>query len=781
MTIPSGYGEKYRAQFTAMSITGVETDPGGVFYIRLFRRGFNGIVTELQASRPAFKLAGSMDDLYGINPRRATITLISSTDIPLTEFYASNERDMLVIVEIKPLHNAPSGGYKFPYPYGATKNTFSPVFVGWLTPYQAKQPFQGGKFAITLSATCGLGSLKDFEYDYLPSLTTIHDILYNCLVKCGYELPFWIASQIFEESHLQNGQLPNLEFNPLANIKVNTQGFVRNGKRINCFDVLNRIISSNYILLQDRGVWKLQRREHLIDFPGQLSYVVYKDPTDINPVVITEDIRRNVYKTHNVKPLSGSSEGIEAAIETISLTASYGELVNQLRNGYFTSGFLSWQISTGVGPLAGSIPPPLLVGDGSDENPFGVQIPGNAYDAVKVFKKSVQAFNYLSYYFSLVQTVNISRVTKTIAFADPNVTSQEWNVQDQYVSLSIDYINRNCAGPLAILKVVTSKGTFYLNKNGQWVKDITTAPLQQDNTYRDTYNNTLQAKPTLGETFTITATEPVPGLGPYTLTLYLYQGIALPEPRSNAVIEYRRAWLTIDDRATIIATKEVVTVSPINLDTRLRQRKEEVNIELIDQTSWHGGAGLRYNAMLRVDATPTLRWITFLNGNLIRDKWQNLVAKGRIRLQGSLGRTYEGDTIGEFGPLDLMRFVEIDNRLFIPVRWEWDAANRQITVRARELLNVTSNLKLKGQWESHDGIVFPMPQESTDFSNVDPQKPAVVLPTRSMGIMTALQNSIGLLVPNTAMQVPKDYVSTSKVVTSIRNSLTNAIIRYGGK
>lgn len=760
----TGYGKQYFSEFKADSYPGLsKIGPGSYYRLEFYFRGYNGQASELFGAETTITLSQN-DKWIGIKTTESKISLVVQNNTTLQSFYVDDDRQVLVVLRKE-----------------INSTTYQNIFYGWLTPWDATEPYMRAPYQIDLTATCGLGSLQDFEYDYLPGIHTVHNILYNCLVKVGYELPLHQASYIYEESQLINGNLPNLEVDAFFTTKINTQGFIENGKRKSCYDILADFCEANYVLCQDGGVWKLVRREHQIDFAGQFAYLRYQDAADYNPTTIVTDIRKDVFFDDDLVPLNGATLGVQQGVKIVEVTAPYGELVNQLRNGFFTGGLNSWTLNTSnFGPVAGLIALPIAIGDGSENNPYALKVNGNAYNS------AINNTSYLLGLWSFKQTVNVSRTVRPISTTRIGQPGPATNQERQVISLSIDFVNYYCSGPLVVVMVATDQGNYYLTKEGTFKKSITDGALTFDNTFR-AQNGQLQAKPTKGETFTVTATEPVPGLGAYTLTVFFYQGISLETSLPNAAIEYRRAYLTIDDNSTIVAVKEIVTASPANLDVRSRKRKEDITIPFVDQTTWHGGAGLRYNALLRVDATPTLRWIMNTSAGPIRDKWQNHVARGYYRLNGKQASIFDGDVLGEPSSLELLRFPELDNKLMMPTQWEWNVNRRTTRVRAIELLNVLSNIKLKGQWESQDSIVFPMPEESTDFSGSTP--PTVYIPRQNSGgqaggnsgLLNSLQNSIALLVPNTAMQVPKDYVSTSKVVTSIRNSLTNAIIRYGGK
>lgn len=737
MNIPSGYGEKFRAEFDSLPVGGDSPMAARKYRMCFYRRDYSGSRTDLTAGGSPYKLSYAKEGLFGVFTRKASFELVSDNEIPLSEFYADDENDMFVVI----------------YEGSSYANI---DFAGWLTPYNASQPYQAGKFLVKLSAQCGLGRLQDIEYDALPVLTTVHDIVYTCLLKVGYELPLWKNSNIYEESHLVNGQIPALEFDAWKNVRFHCETFIQNGQRANCLAILERFIKPNFILLQDAGVWKIQHRPTVIDFYAQTTWLKYADAADESPVVEVVDSRKSVYKTASLKPLRGMSEIIEPSQRLQEITADYGRLINRLRNGQFSSGLNSWTLSDA--PVR---PNPTALGDGTTENPYRIRIMGNAYEQTQKAPKDFRKQSYLNSFHSFSQSVTVKRDLINIGLGANFTISTRRDI----VSLEVEYINYNLKGPLVIVQVKTVSGTFYLTSQGAWTGKIQEADITGENTFVNT-GGQMASKLTKGATVSVTAVDPVPAGGTYTLTVYVYQGVPFDTPVGNSYIEYKSIRMTVEDTRTIVATKEVILAAAGSTDAASRKKKKSETIEICDQTSAHAGAGIRENALYRIDGSPTKVWKMLTATGSMRDKIQNLCARNRVRLMGAFGPGVEGDVLGEPGPLDVLQFPEMESRMDLIWKWETDRKTRTTTIKTVKLLNVSDNLSLKASWTDDNGVPFAMPDGMASFETVTPAT-EISLPggspaSNSIGLIKYVQEKIAAGIVPVAKVVPRDYVENNQ-------------------
>lgn len=702
----AGYAEKYFTEFTSDSYAHVSMGAGQVYRVSFLFRGFSGSAAELYGAETTVSRRVN-EGITGVKTTEAKISLVVDDESTLSDFYTEDDRQVLVVLAKLT---------------GTSPDTWQTVFTGWLTPWDAKEPYAKAPYSVELSATCGLGGLQDFYYDAMPVVTTVHDVLYTCLLKTGYELPLRVACYIYEESHLQNGSIPAGTFNPLKNIRIDTQQFVIN--KTNCFEILSAICDAGFVLIQQDGAWCLKLQEHNLDYSSDFRWLTYSDAADEAPALTSGDIRKDVLYNagdDDLLPLDGGSLGIEQSVRNQTVVFDYGNPVNRLRNGFFSSGLSSWVLNPNTFAARAT-----AAGDGTEEDPYRIRINGNAYQSIAGGPKKYIKPSFLNSLYTLSQTFSVKRDGR-----DANIPVKGWKDTNtrHILNLELEYVNYNLKGPLLVLAADVSGGRFYLNKTGTWEKKIEDADITGENIFTDTTGK-LASKATSGASVSLTATAPVPSGGDYTITLYIYQGIGFDEQYSNAYIDIRNVRITIEDEKTVVATKERVNVEIDGLSPIARKKQDTLTLKFGDQTSYHQGSNLRYGAFLRIDTTPTKRWTQRIKQSGVFAsrvaKWQNHTAIRIIRMKGRLGAVYEGDLLGDIEPLDLPRIQDLDNKLFLIDSWERNDNRRTNSVRIVELLDVQAATKITGKWESSDGAAFDMPAETvtylTDVVNAMPSK-----------------------------------------------------------
>ena len=693
----AGYAEKYFTEFTSDSYAHVSMGAGQVYRVSFLFRGFSGSATGLYGAETTVSRRVN-EGIAGVKTTEMSISMVVQDTATFSSFFTDNDRDVLAV---------------FKRLVSTSPDAWETKAVGWVTPWDATEPNQKAPYSVKLSATCGLGSLQDFKYDGFPGKTTLHDVIYNCLLKTGYELPLKVACYIYEDSHAVNGIMPAYSYNPLKNIRVDAQEFV--SKDTNCFEILSQVADAGILIQQCSGAWHVELVENKIDKLSSFVRIVYDSAADESPSTETVDLVKPVLynaEEDELLPLDGGSFGAEQAVRSQNITFEYGDLVNRLSNGLFSSGLSGWTIN----PAMQSTANPTAIGTGTEDNPFGVRVLGNAHSQGVNKALSLQSF------FVLYKSAEIARTLRPVSTTRAGQPGAATNQESHVVNMTLGYVNTQCSGPLALVRVTTDQGQYFLTPEGSWIKNKTdNAALTADNTFKNA-SQQIEARPTKGETLSVTSVEPVPGLGNYTISLFLYQGTPLPDSSPTAQIVYRDCRITIDDKASIIAVKEVVNVSVNDASPINRKKQEGKTLKLGDQTSWHNGAGLRYGAFLRIDGTPTKRWWQLTGSTIVRDKWQNHAARRIIRMKGKIGQVYEGDVVGDFEPLDI---VQIEGKNFLVDSFERDENRRTTSMRALELLNVTAATKLTAHWESSDGIPFEMPVESATYEDVNtgPAKP----------------------------------------------------------
>lgn len=199
------------------------------------------------------------------------------------------------------------------------------VFIGWLNLSLLSMEFQPHPNVIVLTATDGLGSLKDVPLTDFSSLNPtgknkICDYIAWCLSKTGLNLTLFVVNNLREEN------------NPAVHIYncvyLDAKTFEKDfGVSEDCYTVLQKILGEYCFLCQTKGRWYIQsidekgpfsymRAEYTslgiflnevgpVDYPksigiaNDLSWFGYPDSA---PLVVPERAYKSIKETYNYTP-----------------------------------------------------------------------------------------------------------------------------------------------------------------------------------------------------------------------------------------------------------------------------------------------------------------------------------------------------------------------------------------------------------------------------------------------------------------------------------------------
>lgn len=678
--------------------------------IRFFKKGYTGAVRELMGGNETVVKGQTGGDVwFGIRPTTVTISLLLE-DSHINEFYAENDRDVFFVMEQGPVtlfNSTPVG-------------TWTVKFMGWLSPFGVKEPYEQLPYTVEMQGNCGLQSLKDFPFYSYPLTIqftgpqSIKDTIYNCLLWAGPDRPLWISHKTWNvaQTNSPTGLASNED--SLSWSKVQLEAFRTDNGWKSCHDALTAFCEAfNSVLIHDAGVWKFLRVDELplLSDITTREWVVFDGVADYTGSAYTENPTLTVGPS--LMPTASANVSREAAVTTHKVTFTYGKLYNILRNGDFSNGVNSW--STGAGypgyaaPQAPLSYPSSAVGAGTEDSPYGLRITGESrFDARYVEaptrwqKLTIQrSGKKLSDYFGIPVPVDQDKVV----VGDPHM-----------ISLSFTYVNINTGGPkVAVWVYVTDprgrNRVFTLDQTGDWVEgnktDIYHIPR---NVYKD--GTVDRAKPTSGETYEIKAVSPVPGVGAYDLYVELHAGTTISGPFENIpkTIEYRNVRLTKEIATRVVLDKDLFTAKAFADTASKRQTTDELELVIGSQMSAKAGATPRLGGILNMDGeTPAYDWAVRLPGNTsIIGPIQELAAAGRLRLTRSHVQTFEGELDAQPGPLALIDFTELGCVAYTQ-RYEWDEVQGTCSIRAVEVLNYqTPTVAIKRSFVTADGVIIPM-------------------------------------------------------------------------
>ncbi|GAB3324379.1 hypothetical protein GCM10027299_21640 [Larkinella ripae] len=674
-----------------------DDDQSRLYRTRLLDRDYlGGPITEIFHSESPieWEVKGSDDpfeSMLGIFVRMGTVT--SADGIQLRDLYTEDDRKWRVIID-----HITDGD-----------QIIANVFTGYLTPFEARESYMQMPFPNKLSATCGLGTLKDYPFNNFPSNlprienTTALAMVKLCLLWLGYALPIAISVNCVEASMMQSPTMrPPAPYSVLDNYMIDPHRFKTDTGMRSCYDVLKANLDvMNAVIVQDRGEWKIMRLDeypnHVVN-NGAVPFVVY-DENYFNPVFfgVQRDILRNINRDSIGQPLAGGELSIDPSERKLTARFEYGDLKNELKNGDFFDQLNNW---TQSGNAA------TWTGDGSQENPYGVKFTG-------------LSDNYIQ------RNDNVS-IRQSLEYP-----ARSGNVDE--LKLTFSYVNINCVGAkISVMATVQNKGVYFLQPDGTWLSNgqKTVYYIFNDNVRVDN-NGFDQSKPTEGQKVEIPM-NPVPGRDRYRIDVYLFRGRIFKNqnnvnPTPAPYIIYRDIKITKRDASRVDLTGEEVRGEAPGADRK--RQATELTLEVGDQSSSKvtrnvfttannpGGELIpviayypRYGALLRMDGTPTEKWLSYgadptIPGNF--KKLQVLCVTGRLQQTGKPARVFDGDLLlrkgQHIGPMDLLYFEEIQMYARIVGGYKWDIKTNVVSVRAVEVM-VTAPIDIDNYWQTPGGL-----------------------------------------------------------------------------
>lgn len=699
MPAPLGYALQFTMPFRSRPLMTGGDPMGQLWRVQFYRKGYSGAASELRpGERPWVEETTEADELTGVLAKRVTIGVIAEA-VDLLGFYTDSDRAVLVELQ----QEVSAGNY-------ITRTT------AWLNPFDVSEPFRVAPYAIRLTAACGLASLTDYPLYIYPTQrayadrVTIRELLHNCVSWVGYDLPLRSWTGRYEQSMLVGGtQLPADNYDPLLNVRVNPRRWLKaDGSYESCRTVLDDLCRMfGAVLTQKTGVWCFLAQDART-WPQQ-KWHHYNSPLAANPSLVTEQLDFAAGPGREVAWGEDATLGIVPPKKRLTVKYGYGDPVNLLVNGDFTSAGAGWTVAQNAGQ------PVTFEGDGTEDSPFRARVGGDQ-DLTTIYFLNA----------SLRQTVSVTRGSRTVASSTR--TGNTYVQSDLHrVRFSGLFVNEAVRGACMIIQLVVAGGKQYmLKQDGTWGPNSTENVLLYDNTWE--LNNAPVAKPTTGERFEVES-DPVPGSGNYTLTVFLFAGNRILPPPVNATrsITYRDVRLSVFDETNLPLDGENWLVS-LPGDATDRQRRGELSLVLGDQLSVSAGSpqALRLGALTRPDGTPTVRWL--LNGRL--DRFQKLTAWSWLRWMGQKLRTAEGTlhltdhTRFEPNQLSVIGMADATPPLSVVFsRWSWDVRMRSVSGSLHEVPPSLLTETYRGRYEAEGGVLVPIVEPT------DPTTQPVPVPT----------------------------------------------------
>lgn len=281
--------------------------------------------------------ADSGDDIFSpIRTKKATIQLIATSGIDLDAFYLQSDRECRVLVER----------------WDGSAYT-ELIFDGWLTAFDAREPFLCRPYTFELNAHCGLSSLKDFNFS-ATGLTSFNTAIKQCLSVTGLGLNYLVG--VDTRISGDTGDPTTL---------YGFEAEAMNGK--SCYDVLTHILDS-FVADIEQTYGKYVIRGISEQAEGTVSLYEYNasgGAAGSSNIDYTVSSGRSQAR----KEVTAGEAQKEPAISYVQITYDLGALRDLLKNGSFTAQSFIGAYSYDYWDRYGGI-------QGTKQSPSGVKIQG---------------------------------------------------------------------------------------------------------------------------------------------------------------------------------------------------------------------------------------------------------------------------------------------------------------------------------------------------------------------------------------------------------------------
>ena len=207
--------------------------------VEIYQDGFVGSVTELIATdQPAthkYEREDNEDITSSIMSATLTVSFYSTDVTDFRSFFSYSDREFLVI-------------HKF---------DGEVVFKGYLLNDITGEPFQDPPYPVVVTATDGLGQLKEISLTGPEIDTDLGELIFEQLNTLDLELDFEVCNDLYEGLVMDNTKSIFAQSEG-ANLKVQAATFDELG--LNAFDFLLEICKTmGWVLFQRNGRWIIQR------------------------------------------------------------------------------------------------------------------------------------------------------------------------------------------------------------------------------------------------------------------------------------------------------------------------------------------------------------------------------------------------------------------------------------------------------------------------------------------------------------------------------------------
>ena len=594
-----------------------------VHRVEIYKDDFVGDSTQIYGSCSLNK-ASTKDTLESIRGGGLKIDLEANLDLTFNDFYSENERNF----SVKYIRNNVE------------------LFFGWLSPEGLFESFVEDKWVISLDCTDGLGFLKNLSY--VENATGLPfsgkqsglEIITNCLKRTNLE------QNIYSKIDIAYDGMTITE-NVLANTYFNANRFVKEDRGdtyMNCDEVLRSILDPfGACITQYNGSWYIYKPNELVYLTSFDMFAYDSNGSPLNPVKASVDLsaiigsKINNFYPHHVN--SNQQLTIDSSIGAYRINYKYG-----LVNSFFTNLYLESVTTT----------PFYYIDEWTINDTNNLVLPSD----------------------------NLSFILDVIPYATPTpsttlvLTSDSFNfAQDNVLQFNTSYqlygnaINKVIA--YAYFKVILTDGTdtYYLDNLGEWKNSSTFISTQVS---RSTKNLLIKSN-----------SIPIDG----SVSIEIYRPKRLNSQGTLAdVIIYSCNFSPISEELDDIKGENHTFQVNENPSTKIEKVKEVFNGDNPSDSF----VGTIYESD---QATPTELWIRlklFYQPAPWRTRYVPLLqimGEERMKMYAKPLRVFSGDVFGYIDYLSVISIDGINNTLFMPIEYEYNAQENITKLKLKQILD----------------------------------------------------------------------------------------------
>lgn len=521
------------------------------------------------------------------------------------------------------------------------RNTSVLLFYGWLSPEGLYESFVDDKWVISLDCTDGLGFLKNLSYvenaTGLPfsGKQSALQIIVNCLKRTNLSQNIYSKINIFHENM-------DLLDDVLAETYLNSNRFVKEDKGVtymNCDEVLRSVLEPfGACITQYQGSWIIYKPNELFDNTSLNLFAYDSNGLPKTPAKTTFNFSQNLgSQINNFYPHHSNANQqitVDSAIGAYRINYKYG-LVNsffdniQLKSYWFVPLLYplmdEWNITDYTYLDFPADERGLILDHLTYANPFPTPLKVMTSDSFAFGVNNVLGFNV---------------VLNKIGF----------NVYKSIVK--------------AKLKVILTDGTntYYLDNDGLWVNSDTFISIESSVQLRN-YNIQSAKMPISGNVY----------IEIYTPIRENTQG-GLPQLFISECNFYP-VNLELEDIEGENHTFEINE----NPSTKIEKTKEVFNGDNPSDSF----VGTIYEGD---QTTPTELW--YRNELLVRfTPLLQIMGEERMTMYAKPLRVFSGDVFGYIDYLSVVAIDGIENVLFMPIEYDYDALTNTTKLKLKQILN----------------------------------------------------------------------------------------------